>query len=298
VDLYAGEQAAVRALAFWRKDELVPTGLQGGGLSISMTPLTIHGLGPGWFAYDRKEGIAGKAPLYGADVAFRSGRLLGFVSINAADRSESPSLAGRLALALRSRIGGVLAGRVAGSPVAVPPKAKAGPPPNGPPLDRLALTAAEVGGGKLEHEGYQVDEDLQPISEYARSFSPAVAFPFLSEEIALFHSDLEASYGIAAIGAIFGSPAAERFFKTFVGGTFSSFSSTRLSLSAGDESYAGILHVGLPNGQKVDEAFILLRVGAVTDMIVAGGLPGAVTAADVNALARKAAQKISSGLKK
>src|SRR5439155_5803635 len=130
----------------------------------------------------------------------RRGGLLGGVSVSAAQKDGVRSLASRLAFKLRRRIGLVLAGKVGGPPVPLPGRAKAGPPPNGLDLSALALRPSDVGRAKVSHQGYKLDTDLNPISEYERELSPAGEFGYLQEEVALFHSPTEASYTFGILG--------------------------------------------------------------------------------------------------
>jgi hypothetical protein len=181
--------------------------------------------------------------------------------------------------------------------VPLPGKARAGPPPNGPRLDRLTLRPADVGGGTVKKEGYRLDRELSPISEYAREMSPAGGFPYLEEQVALFHSPVEAGYAVAAIGKVLGSPGAAKLLSTLSGARFSSFRSRTVHLGVGDESYGAIARVGLPNGGKIDEGFALIRIGSTTEQVIVGALPGMITQGALLRLARAAAARAHAGLR-
>jgi hypothetical protein len=295
-DLYRNDLAAHWALAFWRKDELVPVSLSSSDIKVTLKKVALPGLGADGWAYQGMAKVKGKPTLYGTDVYFREGSLLGYVSVSAANRSATLPLATKLVPALRSRIEGVLAGRVKGPPVPLPGKAKAGPPPHGPPLDRLTLRPVDVGGGKVKSQGYRLDKDLSPISEYERVMSPAGGLPYLDEEVALFHSPLEAGYAAATIGKVLVSRNAAKLLGTISGAKFSSFKAKAVHLGVGDESYGVIARVGLPNGQKVDEAFAEIRIGPTTEAVIVGGLPGTVTSHALLRFAKAAERRAEAGL--
>jgi hypothetical protein len=295
-DLYRNDLAAHWALAFWRKDELVPANLSGIGIKLTLKKVALPGLGADGWAYEGTARIRGKPTLYGTDVYFRAGELLGYVSVSAADRASTTPLAARLVPELRSRIAGVLAGRVKGPPVPLPGEAKAGPPPHGPPLDRLTLRPVDVGGGIVKSQGYRLDKDLSPISEYQRVMSPAGGFPYLDEEVALFHSPLEAGYAAATIGKVLASPNAAKLLGTLSGTSFSSFESQRVHLGVGDESYGVIARVGLPNGEKIDEGFAEIRIGSTTEAVIVGALPGTLKPQALVRFAKAAERRAKAGL--
>jgi hypothetical protein len=296
-DLYRNALAAHWALAFWRKDELVPTRLSGSGIKLTLKKVALPGLGADGWAYQGTAKIQGKPTLYGTDVYFREGQLLGYVSVSAADRSSTTALAARLVPELRSRIAGVLAGRVNGPPVPLPGKAKAGPPPHGPPLDRLTLRPVDVGGGTVKSQGYKLDKDLSPISEYDRVMSPAGGLPYLDEEVALFHSPLEAGYAAATIGKVLEFPNAAKLLGTLSGTNFSSFKSRSVHLGVGDESYGVIARVGLRNGQKIDEGFAEMRIGSTTEAVIIGALPGTLKSQTLVRFAKAAERRAKAGLR-
>ncbi len=132
VELYRSAADAARGLAFWRNDEIAASHLKISGVKISLAPLKIPAIGTASFAFSGRESVSGKPPVYGVDVYFTTGRIVGEISVSAADRASSPPLALALAPKLASRIAGVIAGTINGRPVALPGQAKAGPPPGGP----------------------------------------------------------------------------------------------------------------------------------------------------------------------
>ena len=148
----------------------------------------------------------------------------------------------------------------------------------------------------MKRQGYRLDKDLSPISEYERVMSPAGGLPYLDEQVALFHSPLEAGYAAATIGKVLVSPNAAKLMGTLSGAKFSSFKSKSVHLGVGDESYGVIARVGLPNGQKIDEGFAEIRIGSTTEAVIIGALPGALKAQALLRFAKAAERRAKAGL--
>src|SRR5262249_48772577 len=58
VDQYRSPQAARKAIAYWQRDELVPTKLSNTGISLTLTKVAIPGLGPDGWAYQGRAKIS------------------------------------------------------------------------------------------------------------------------------------------------------------------------------------------------------------------------------------------------
>ncbi|HZC30471.1 MAG TPA: hypothetical protein VE261_03065, partial [Gaiellaceae bacterium] len=174
VELYRSGAAAAAGLALWRKDEADVPKLK--SFTVVMKPFAA-GVPRSWGYYGSLT-LKGKPPFYGADIDFQVGSVLGSVTVAGGAAAQKP-LALEVARKLRARIVAVLAGRVSGRPVPLPGKAKAGPPAHGPNLAKMALAPSDLGAGTVGHEGYQVDTDLNPVSEYERELHPAGNFAFV-----------------------------------------------------------------------------------------------------------------------
>jgi hypothetical protein len=296
VGLYSSDAAAERALAFWRKDDTKIGQLASAGIHMAVQPATVATLGKDAFAYDATIRIGGKPPIYALDAYFRAGPLLAELSLTAADRGTLTPLAARLIPVFRSRIADVLSGRINGKPVPLTtrPAQKAGPPANGPALDALALSPSDVGGGNVTHEGYVVDKDFEPISEYVRSIVGATPFASIQEQVMYFHSAAEAGLVAATIDGVMRSSKAAKLMGVK---DITSFKATPVPVKAGDESHAVIARVRV-SGASVDEALVEIRVGRTMEFIAAAALPGRITSDAVVTLAQQAAQKAAAGLKK
>src|SRR5438128_1288834 len=196
VELYRSAAAAQAGFAFRQKDDATLATVKLSGVSFKIGPLNPPRLGERRYAYSVAVKLGGKPPFYGAEVVIQAGPLIATTSVSAADRATPSPLATALSQRLQARIAAVLAGTVSGPPVTLPGKLKAGPPPNGPDLSALALRPSDLGKATVTHQGYQLDKDLTPISEYVRSMSPAGNFEFFEQEVALYHSPTEASFTI------------------------------------------------------------------------------------------------------
>jgi hypothetical protein len=179
-------------------------------------------------------------------------------------------------------------------------KAKAGPPPNGLDLSALALKPSDVGRAQVVHQGYRLDTDLNPISEYERELSPAGEFGYLQEEVALFHSPTEASYTFGVLGEGLSSSS---FMKTALAGNKSSeiasWQATAVpGIHVGDESRVELTRLGFKNGTGGYAAFVLLRIGSTTEfLIVAAPAAAKIAPASLKKLAALAADRAHKGLK-
>jgi hypothetical protein len=195
----------------------------------------------------------------------------------------------------------VLAGKVAGPPVPLPGKAKAGPPPNGPELSALALRASDLGQAKVVHQGYRLDSDLNPISEYERQVSPAGAFGFLQEEVALFHTPTEASYTFGILAE--GLSSSELMKHALAGEKSSDISSWQATpvpgIRVGDESRVVQARLGFRGGGAGYAAFVLVRIGSTTEFVIVSRLTAArIEPASLKRLAALVAERARQGLKR
>ena len=297
VELYRSAADAARGLAFWKKDELSATKLRISGVKISLAALKAPAVGTASFAYSGAERVAGKPPVYGVDVYFTTGQIVAEVSVSAADKATSPPLALALAPKLAARIAGVIAGTITGPPVPLPGKAKAGPPPGGPALAPVALTPADLGGGKVSSQGYELDPDLNPISDYDRAIVGGSTYISFDEQVELFHSTTEASYGANVLGRALSSKS---FFQQVAGADFKQANITvtavsPIHVSAGDEAFAARATFHAASGVNIYAGFIVLRVGSTVETIYAFGLK--LTPASIVSLAQLAGTRAETKLK-
>jgi hypothetical protein len=301
VEVYRSSAAARAGIAFRKRDDAKLGTLKLSGLSLKVTPTASPQLGDERYAYEVRATIRGKPPFYGAEVVVRAGTLVATTSVTAVDRASLRPLTTTLAKRLQARVAGVLAGTVSGPPVPLPAKLRAGPPPNGPELSALALKPADLGRAAVTRQGYQLDKDLNPISEYARELSPAGDFAWLSEEVALFHSRTEASFTVSFLESALKTPG---FLQAVSGkelkqAQIRSFTPAPVAIRAGDESRGVVAKVVLNDGRRVEEGFILVRIGRTTEFIVVVGSIGEpLRPSALGGLARTAARRANVGLDK
>lgn len=285
VELYRDAASASRGFAFWKRDETDLSDSRGlTGFSVSLRPFAVPAVGDERAAFTGRAALSGFRPLYGTDELFRSGNLIVKVTVGAGSPGISERLAPQLAKKMADRVRGILAGSVRAQPVPLGSAGTPGPPPHGPDLGRLALAAADAGGGRVVSQGYDIDRDFSPISEYRRQLQPAGRYASLESTVALMHSPQEASFLLHTVFAGITSPVfAKRFGVT-------GFKASTVRVSAGDEARAVLALVTL-NGRAVSEGFVLVRVGSLFETVVVGSAaklqPSAAT--DV---ARLAASKL------
>jgi hypothetical protein len=297
VDLYRNARAAKKGMAFWHEDETDFAGLKGSGVKVSVKQVPAPSVGQQRFSFAGSLTVSGKPPIYGVDVVFRVGALVAVVTVTAADPHSGRPLAASLARKLEQRIGAVLSGKLKGPPTKLPGRAKAGPPSNGMDLGAMTIRPADLGGGKVEHEGYELDKDLTPISAYVREIS-GTPFATFREQVELFHSATEAEFTVSLLASALslnqpnakGKPKPDEiaYAKT-----------TRVAVDAGDEARALIAKVRFGDGTAINEGIVLVRVGSVV-AIVSVGMPGnvAIPAKVLAQLSQLAANRIATGLGK
>jgi hypothetical protein len=297
VELYRSPAAARDGLAFWRKDDANIAKLRAVGISASMKMFRAAGVAGPSYGATAVVHVGGKTAIHLAEVVVVTGSLLAKVEVSAADAVDRRTYAVSLAKQLAARIRGVLAGRITGPAAPLPPKAKPGPPKNGPELSLLALSPSDLGGGTTKQQGYKLDKDTWPVSEYSRTMSPAGPFPFVVEEVALYHSPTEASFNFAIAATSFESA---NVFKTLGSGSdVTSYRPTRVTVHAGDEARAVRAAIGLTGGRSMNVAFIVIRTGAVIEIVtVASSSTVSIPGGQIQGLAAAAGARAAAGLEK
>jgi hypothetical protein len=273
VELYRDARAASDGIAFWRKDAGAFARASLPGIKVSFSSFAVAGVGSNAYSFAGWIDLQGKPRIYGAEVIFQVGELLADVSVSAASAAETQSLAVTLTRKLRARVVLARSGKLQGPPVPLPGKVKPGPPPNGLDLSKLALTPADLGANaKVAKQGYKLDKDLSPISDYERELSPAGPFAVLGEQVELFHSPLEAGYTLSAVVAGFSSEALVTQFGAaeFKSAHVASYHVTRLpALHAGDEARGALATITLTNGSTFNMGFVVVRNGSVLETLTA-----------------------------
>lgn len=286
VELYRDAASASRGLAFWKRDETDLRDERGlRGFAVTLRPFSVPAVGDERVAFTGRASLAGFRPLYGTDELFRTGRLIVKVTVGAGSPGVSERLAPQLAKKMGDRVRGILGGSLRVQPVPLGSAGTPGPPPHGPALDRVAIAASDAGGGRVVSQGYEIDRDFSPVSEYRRQLQPAGRFASLEATVALMHSPQEASFLLNTVYAGITSPVfAQRF-------GVPGFKATIVPVSGGDESRAVLADVGLQGGKRAFEAFVLVRVGSLLETVVVGSAASLQPSAAAD-LARLAASKL------
>jgi hypothetical protein len=294
IDVYRSPAAAQAGIAFMRTDALKGK-IASPLATMALMPFAVHD-GYGLQGHLQLRGLP---TLYENDITFRSGSLVGHVSVTAADDSQLKPLVSTLASKLRSRIAGVLSGKINGQPVSLLPKPKAGPPPNGPDLSKLALSPADLGSGKVTAQHYTLDKDLDPVAAYERELEPAGSFAYIDSELALFHSDTEARYAAAVVVGAF---ASKELIKSSLGSTFAgvrvaSYTPKIIRLGAGDGGYGVVVAIQLVNGKSYTFGFVPARSGKLVEFMTTIASGGSGGTGALETLAKSAVTRLHGGKK-
>ncbi len=295
VEMYTSAAAAGRGLAFWRRDDADTAVIRKEipSISIALSLFDLPAFGAGGFGDQGAVTVKGASPYRGSDIDFRVGQLVAMVVV-AGPGGALRALALKDALALRTRIGEVLTGRVSGPRTVLPGKQKVGPAPNGPNLEQVALLPSDFVVVKVASQGYTPD-GYNGISQYQRTMRPAGGIVSFQEQVSLYPNAIAAVAEFAGLRELLTTKAGEKEsgFSTVVGG--SHFNSHIVSLVAGGESFAIIGQA--PGASKVELAIIVIRVGDTIELLYAANpttLP--IPDAEVSALATAAARRASAGL--
>jgi hypothetical protein len=164
-------------------------------------------------------------------------------------------------------------------------------------LGAMTIKPADLGGGKVEHEGYELDKDLTPISAYVREISGS-PFATFREQVELFHSATEAEFTVSLLASALSlnQPKAKRKPKP---DEIAYAKTTKVPVDAGDEARALVAKVRFGDGTAINEGIVLVRVGSVV-AIVSVGMPGnvAIPAKVLAQLSQLTANRIAAGLGK
>ena len=138
----------------------------------------------------------------------------------------------------------------------------------------------------MTHQGYQVDKDLDPVSEFGGDDGSG-------RQLRLARQGADAGApaargrvhpGCPERGAL-GGPA------SFSDPSFKSVAIHAVPVSAGDEAHGSVVTIKLKNGKSVDEALVLLRRGTLVALVTAA-VAGQVPPSAVTHLAGLAATRL------
>jgi hypothetical protein len=280
VEQYKSAAKARRGLAFWRKQELDVRLLKKFGLHVSFKKIALSNVhGPHW-AYLTTLSANGLSPLHGVDAQLLDGNYLLDVNV-AGSPAEVERLVPTLARKFDQRLRLAEGGRLQAKPVTLT-HVQPGPPAHGAKPARMVLTRSDVGKpATIRHGGYVSPKnsfDEYALSVYVLTMAPAGSFGFLQQEVSATKTTVEVKY--------FSAVAAGAFSSAGIGTV------TPVDLSSvGDNAFGEILQISSGN-QTVWEALVVLSRDKYLDFLSVANKTK-LTAADVQALAQKAAQRLN-----
>jgi hypothetical protein len=192
IEEYKTAAAAKRGLAFRKKEDSKLGALNNPGFAVTNVLVKVPAVGKRHFAYLTSYSASNIAPVSGLREQVLDGRYVLDVIVTAGSAATAKALAPKLAKKLDARLRLALRGRLHATPVKLPPKQKAGPPPGGPDLSALALLASDFTGPASVDKGYFVDPAA--ISDYSVFMLPAGQFDVLLQDIEWYPSANEASF--------------------------------------------------------------------------------------------------------
>jgi hypothetical protein len=268
VERYKTAADARRGLAFWQKEDSELGRVDQPGFAVTNVPVDVPAVGKKHFAYLTSYSASNIAPVSGLDEQVADGRYVLDVIVTAGSAATAEALAPTLAKKLDTRLHLALRGRLHAKPVKLP-GLKAGPPPGGPDLTKLALKTSDLVGKATVEKGYVVDPAA--VSDFSVLMLPAGQFDLLDQEIEWYPSANEASFF-----ADFGQAAA----RTQAG-------ATALDLSSLGDGAQGTVIQGSPLSAGV----VAFSSGRLAEFLFVG-VKGTIHANDVASIAQTAAAKI------
>jgi len=222
---------------------------------------------------------AGAFTLWETAAVFPVGVLAASVALDRSDRRDVRAEVRRLALALRQRIRGVLAGKVHDKPLTqhFAKLGRRGPPPGGPELSRMAISPIDFDVRvKPTRQGYVRDPD--DVAKYVREFKSVTfgssALSSLKAEVELGPNTKSAQNFLAVMRAIFHGPTGKKFLRRVMVSSVPqrlrpNFRWTSVSLTkfaAGDEALAYTARARVFN-VRIQLAFCAVRRGPVVESL-------------------------------
>lgn len=269
IEQYKTARDAKRGLAFWKKEDSKLGALDQPGFAVANVLVHVPAAGKKRFAYLTSYSASNIAPVSGLDEQVLEGRYILDVIVTAGTPSAAKSLAPRLARKLDARLRSALRGRLHGKPVRLA-RLKAGPPPGGPDLSLLALSASDLVGQVTVDNAYLVDPAA--ISDYSVFMLPAGQFDLLDQEIEWYPSANEAS-----------------FFADFEhAAALAQPNTTALDLSSLGDGALG----SVTEGSKFSSGLVVFSTGQLAEFIFLGD-QGAIGTTDVTSVAQAAVDKIA-----
>lgn len=234
------------------------------------------------------------------EVDFRDGRIVGSVGVTLKDAANAAARANVIAQALRTRIDGVLAGRIKGRPVPLGTPPAFGPPAGGPDLTGMCVAPDDLPkGAALAAEGYVDPHGTAASFRRAIDLSGVTTKGYtlaaIGCDMSLERSTDDATLGIAALRAYL--PTATAFTaREVVRPVGVDVKLTPLPLDkVGDEAFATTILVRGPAGAG-QIGFACVRVAKVVATLAFQARAGALDPTAIRSLAGTLAARMRARL--
>lgn len=172
VDQFRDADAASAYIDYVLADAQAYIGQDVDGVTVvSMDTFDVPGIGDEAVGFAFEMSFSGDQSLYGAQVGFRTGPLLGAVSIGYTEPEDHSAELITWATLLAERVTAVASGALLEEPVPVPtPEGAAGRPDEPPFPDNMVLALDDVAGATVQSEGYFQDHGMP---KFTREFELA-----------------------------------------------------------------------------------------------------------------------------
>jgi len=276
VDRFADASAASRELRRRAGEVAARRGkvVAGGAVLESAHVQHLSGLGDEAVALSGRE-RAGGARVWVTVVGFRHGDLLAAAEVQRADAKPAVADMRRLAKALDARIAGVLAGRVTGSPVAIPGERSVPAAPGVPDLAAAALRPSDVGPGSFVLTSRYV-ATTSSLAEQKRDIAPGCRSTLAgaTSDLDVYPNAAVASAVLHQVGAL-SSATLANLLERGAGGGLRVVSIRRAPLrGVGDEALRfDVRYREAPIGAGQVQ-FIFLRTGRIAGTVLLISRPG------------------------
>lgn len=280
VDEYRTAHGAARGVGVGRRLDGTFGVFNGSVLSVNLDKLKAPSVGKHGFAYLITLSVPNLNPIVVLDEQVTDGRFVLENTVTAGSASAAKQAAPSLLRKLDHRLRLMLAGRLHGKPVQIPPPPDPGPPPGGPDLSTLILQPSDVGQSKVVNLVQGYTDSPPAISEYFMELAPAGPYDPLLQEIGWYSTATEATYADTYSAALFAG------LFSLGGGT-----TVPVDLSGVGDNATGTLITS--DGSSV--VTVVLTNGQAGEFIL-GLSETTLQASDVQSLAQAAASRLDAGL--
>ena len=202
VERFRTRAGAKKALAFWKQNDKRTAALYHEiGIVVSARFFEVPSVGSARYAYLNSLQIPNADPLFTVDEVASSGSYVLHASVAAGTQVAAEHLAPVLMARLEHRLRQMLAGRLHGMPVRLPPLPEPGPPLGGPDLSTFAIGPGDfTGQATVIDQGYAVDPTA--LSSYGIDLQPAGPFDEVQQGVLWYGNANETTWQGTVLGDI------------------------------------------------------------------------------------------------